>query len=200
MNCVTQSPPAYLPLFSEPQSCDLCFGIGLRISPSGRVEQCPALTLGQPHADLLPAAMMIQRAVTILRRRDSDLDSVHFDIARTLAKHSTDKPCSRYELIDRHFSYVPGREGQRRAVSNAIRYLRDICLLPVGSRKGDPSGYWIITDEADFRAWVDRVRSGPVTELTTIHRVAKANYPIFAEQLELDFWRDFAPADQTPPC
>ncbi len=65
----------------------------------------------------------------------------------------------------------------------------------VGSRKQEPSGYWIITDLEDFKEWFDRVKAAPITQLTTIHRVAKANFPVFAEQIEMDFWTDEEAAD-----
>lgn len=164
--------------------CPRCLDIGIRISPVGVFEPCPAIVLGQPHGDPSPAALMIQRAVT---RRGVPADSHLFDVARTLAVFSTTYPCSRFELIERHFSFVSGSEAQRRKVSAAIERLRDEWLLPVGSRKGHPSGYWIITDEDDFEAWYQAKKAQPLKELTTLHRLARVHWPIFAEQLELEF-------------
>ena len=68
-----------------------------------------------------------------------------------------------------------------------IEDLRSEWLLPVGARKDDPSGYWIITDAADFAEWFTRSKSSPLTQLTTIHRVARRHFPTFAGQIELDF-------------
>ena len=164
--------------------CDRCLDIGIRISPAGVFEPCPAIVLGHEHADPSPAAVMIQRAVI---RRTIEADSHLFDVARTLAAFSTVYPCSRFELIERHFTFVTGSEAQRRKVSAAIERLRDEWLLPVGSRKGHPSGYWIITDETDFEAWFEAKKTQPLKELKTLHRLARVHWPIFAEQLELEF-------------
>lgn len=170
-----------------PQSafrCDRCFDIGIRISPGGVFEPCPAIVLGQPHAEPSPAALMIQRCVT---RRDVRPDSHLFNVARTLASFSTQQPCSRFDLIDLHFSYSDKPETQRREVSHAIERLRSEWLLPVGSRKAKPSGYWIITDANDFEDWFNRKKSQPLNELATLHRLARHYWPVFAEQLELEF-------------
>lgn len=187
---VATASPSYLPFVFGPPACDRCFGIGLRISPQGRVEQCPTLQLRDPHRELSLEAARIVRAVEVLERQGIVADTVHFEVARTLAQFSSERPCSARELGDRLFSYVLSDEGRRRAVTASIRFLRDSWLLPIGSRKSAPTGYWIITSEADFREWFERAKAEPVTQLSTIFRVAKANWPEFAEQIELDFWKD----------
>lgn len=174
-------------------ACDHCFGIGLRINPLGVVEQCPTLQMNMPHRDLSPAGSRIARAVELLTRQRIAVDAVLFDIARSLARYTTEAPCGSRELIERHFSYVTGDENRRRKVTNAIHDLQDIWLLPVGSRKEKPSGYWIITEENDFRSFIERVMREPVTRLATLHRLAKANWPEFAEQMEMDLWKDMGP-------
>ncbi|MFL5478704.1 MAG: hypothetical protein ACJ79X_06785 [Gemmatimonadaceae bacterium] len=177
-----------------PTTCDKCFGIGHRISPTGKVERCPTLTVGdEAHVEITGAGRRIDRAIELLRRRGLEPDPVHFDIARSLSHYSTDVPCSSHELIERHFSYVPGAENRRRLVTRNIRYLRDIWLLPLASRKEKPAGYWISIDEQDFRDYVDRALAAAKTEFSTIHRMAKANYPEFAEQLEINFFNDMEP-------
>ena len=186
----THSQDTYLPFAFGPGECDRCFGIGLRIHPEGYVEQCPTLQLGDPHRELSLEAARIVRAVEVLERQRLIADTIHFEVARTLAQYSSDKPCSARELSDRLFSYVLSDENRRRAVTLAIRFLRDTWLLPVGSRKHAPSGYWIIVSEADFRDWFERAKAEPITTLSTIFRLAKANWPEFAEQIELDFWQD----------
>jgi hypothetical protein len=167
----------------QPADCDRCLDIGVRISPAGVFEPCPAIVLGQTHGELSPAALMINRSI----HRGVAPDSHLFDVARTLAAYSTAAPCSRFELIDRHFSYISGPEAQRRKVSAAIEQLRDEWLLPVGSRKSKPAGYWIITEERDFEEWFERKKSQPIKELASLHRLARTYWPVFAEQLELEF-------------
>ena len=164
--------------------CDRCHDIGVRVSPAGVYEPCPAIVVGDEHADPSPQALMIQRAVM---RQPSIADSHLFDVARTLAAFSTASPCNRFELIERHFTFVHGPEAQRRALSYSIQKLRDEMLLPVGSRKSKPSGYWIITDADDFETWFTEKKKQPLTELGSLHRLARTYWPVFAEQLELEF-------------
>lgn len=192
-----QQPSAVSPQQSafvwKPTTCASCFGIGLRHKPQGGIERCPTLTLGHEHCELSEEGKRICRAVEVLRRRKLEPDAVHFDIARTLALYDTLRPCSSRELIDRHFSYVDGAENRRRLVTKAMRFLRDIWFLPVCSRKDAPAGYWISVTEDDFKAYVERATREPITFLSTIQRMAKANWPEFAEQMEIDIWKDFGP-------
>lgn len=194
MNTATRQDTPMFPVLPFIPQCDLCFGIGLRINPAGKVEQCPTLQMNLEHRELSPAGLRIVRAVEVLGRQKIEVDAVLFDIARSLANYTTHQPCSSRELIERHFSYVTGSENQRRKVTNAIHDLQDTWLLPVGSRKEKPFGYWIITEPTDFRTFVERAMAEPVTRLSTLHRLAKANWPEFAEQMEIDFWSDMAAA------
>lgn len=180
-----------LPLFAAGTSCDRCFNIGYRIHPRGGVEQCPVIQCSEPHPELTAAGLMIDRSIRLMLHRKLEVDQVHFDIARTLAGWSAEKPCTNDELVRRHFSWVDGTEAARRRVAKAIRFLREIWFLPVGSRKDKPSGYYICRDEPEFREYFERTKREPITELSTLHRLAAANWPVFAEQIELDFWKDF---------
>lgn len=178
-----------------PVNCDRCFEIGMRIAPSGQIEPCPTLTLGGEHCELKPEGARICRAIEGLWKRRVDVDQIHFEIARTLSQYSTARPCPTRELTDRHFSYVTGDENRRRKVTLAVRFLRDIWMLPVASRKDKPAGYWIAVDESDFKDWFERAKREPITHVSTLHRLAKANWPVFAEQVELEFWKDMGRGD-----
>jgi hypothetical protein len=68
-----------------------------------------------------------------------------------------------------------------------IEELRHKWTLPVGGRKFRPSGYWIITDLEDCKAWLRQATSAPRTQLVTIWRAAKAAFPILAGQGEFEF-------------
>jgi hypothetical protein len=187
----------YLPFRSVPTSCERCFGIGLRISPSGKVERCPTLQLGDDHMELRAEGKRIVRAVEMLRRRGLEADPRHFELARSIGRwYDTTRPCSAADLGTIHFSYMPPGEGRRREVTKAIRFLREIWFLPVGSRKDKPAGYWIVTDEQDFKEWVERATAEPITTLSTIHRLARANWPEYAEQIEMKFWQDVETDDR----
>lgn len=198
MNTATHTATSPAPVLPFIPRCDLCFAIGLRINPAGAVEQCPTLQMGFEHCDLLPAGKRIVRSVEMLRRQNKDVDPVLFDIARSLANYSAELPCSSRELIDRHFNYVTGDENQRRLVSHTIKELHDVWFLPVASSKNKPSGYWIARDEQDFRRFVDRAMREPITRLTSLHRLAKANWPVYAEQMEIDFWKDMDHSSSPP--
>lgn len=180
-------------LFDMEPKCWECEDTGLWMTPAGTVATCPRVQTGMPHNRPNAAAEMLQRAVTNLTRRKAAINSHLFDVARHLAAGTSKEPCDRDELIRKHFGYT---SNQLRHFHKAIEELRRIWALPVGSRKDPPAGYWIITDLEDFKAWVERSKSAPITQLSTIHHVARRNFPIFAEQMELAFWNDIPVQDE----
>lgn len=167
--------------------CRRCQGLGLWIEPSGSVVECPEIAIGNVHTDPNPAAAVIRRSIDRLRFNKIAVNALDFEVAKALIDYTSQKPCPRDVLLGKMFTWTtaPLRQFHYR-----IEDLRRIWLLPVGSRKDPPAGYWIITELEDFAEWVERSKSAPITQLTTIHRVAKANFPLFAEQLELDFWNN----------
>lgn len=173
--------------------CLRCYDLGVWLTPQGYVQPCPVAQIGLPHDELGAAAEMIVRATHRLRRMNVAVNSHVFDVARVLSYYTSQRPCPRQELLKGFFSYTPSGRNSIRNLQGVIEDLRRVWCLPVGSRKDEPSGYWIITDADDFAAWVERAKSAPITQLSTIHRVAKVNFPIFAEQLEFEFWNDVEP-------
>ncbi len=176
-------------------ACSRCRDLGLWMEPNGFVQPCPSsLDASTGHRDQTPSGKMIQRAIELLREKKLPVTSQVFQIAITIAQFSTETPCSRENLLSTFFTYLPmTHANQLRKFHSVIEELRKVWLLPVGSRKDTPSGYWIITDQKDFEEWFQRSKAAPITQLTTIHRVAKRNFPIFAEQLELEFFNDNDP-------
>lgn len=183
-----------LPLFGT--DCDRCQNIGIRISPGGSFETCPAIQVGAPHPEPNPAGTVLRHFAGVLQRRGITPNSHAFDVARMLVRYTSTAPCPRDLLLETHFAWTKNR---LRKFHHCVEELRSLWLLPVGSRKEEPSGYWIITEVDDFSAWVERAKSAPITQLSTIHRVARANFPIYAEQLELEFWGDIAGPDVEQP-
>jgi benzoyl-CoA reductase/2-hydroxyglutaryl-CoA dehydratase subunit BcrC/BadD/HgdB len=117
-----------------------------------------------------------------------------FEAARVLTHFSSEIPCNRIQLFDLLFADTNlDFKGKLRKLHTIIENLRKVWLLPVGSRKNEPSGYWLITEFADFKDWVERAKSAPITQLSTIHKNARFNFPEFAEQLEFEFWNDMEP-------
>jgi hypothetical protein len=172
-------------------NCHRCQDLGIWIAPQGDVQICPVIRTGGRHDDPSPAAQLVHRAVLSLRERNHIVNSQSFNLARVLTYYTSARPCPREDLIDMFFRYLPMSEKfTLRKFHEAIETLRRYWLLPVGSRKSEPCGYWIITDEADFKEWFERSKAAPITQLTTIYKVAKLNFPIFAEQMELEFWND----------
>lgn len=184
-HCGTATAPAQ-PSFAgiDRVACDRCFDLGIYIGPSSNAfEPCPNIVLGREHAEPSPVAQIVQDAVM---RQQIPADSHLFEIVRTLAMYSTEEPCPGDVLIDRHFNHLNGtRESKRRPVSAAIERLRTDWLLPVGSRKDPPYGYWIIVDEPDFEAWFQRKLAQPKKEIRMVYRLAKRYFPVYAGQLEL---------------
>jgi hypothetical protein len=172
-------------------NCQRCFDTGIWLTPTNDVAECPQkVMLPGSHPQLNAAAEILQRSVRRFKERNYVMPQT-FDLARILSNYTTDEPCARQLIFDLFWQDTNLTEANRRRKLVAmIEELRLKWLLPIGSRKIEPSGYWIITTLEDFKAWFDRVKSAPITQLSTIHKVAKHNFPLFAEQMEIDFWTD----------
>jgi hypothetical protein len=182
-----------LPLFDKVASrtCPRCFDTGLWLAPQNQVLVCPRVQMNESHAEPNEAALMLRRAANMLFKREIYINSQAFDLARLLTNFTSERPCPRQEIFDTFYGDTNlTYSNQLRKFHAIIEELRQVWLLPVGSRKAEPCGYWVITDLDDFKAWYQRTTQAPITQLTTIHRVAKRNFPIFAEQIEFDFFND----------
>ncbi len=178
--------------------CQRCFDTGIWLTPTNRVEVCPRVQMREPHSEPNNAALILRRATNRLFDKNLWINSQAFDLARVLTGYTSEKPCSRLHLFDLFFADTNFTENNKlRKFHSLVEELRAVWLLPVGSRKAEPSGYWMITDLEDFKAWVERVKAAPITQLSTVHRVAKHNFPVFAEQIELEFWNDMKSEETT---
>lgn len=166
------------------------------LEPKGTVSPCPVIARGDHHSEPNAAALLVHRSIEAMKRGEVRIDSRQFELARKLSQYTTDRPCDRRKILDEFFSYLPmTTANQLRKFHAAVEDLRRAWVLPIGSRKDSPSGYWIITDQKDFEDWITRSKSAPITQLSTIYKVAKRNFPIFAEQMELDFFNDIRTDD-----
>ncbi len=170
--------------------CFACGDLGFTLDGTGVINQCWRQKSGIDHNLPNEAAKMIARAVQNLTTERVPIDQHVFGVAKTLSRYTSESPCKRDRLADIHFAHV---RDPKRECALLIETLRKVWLLPVGGRKEPPFGYWLITDIDDFAEWVSRAKAAPITQLTTIHRVAKRNFPIFAEQMELEFYNDIVP-------
>lgn len=183
-----------LPLFASVASrtCSRCFDTGIILTSENIVKLCPL----EPYHDINDAAHNVRRAVLRIAEMQFWINPQAFDLARLMTNFSTENPCPRNEIFDTFygdtlFSY----QNQLRKFHSLIEELRTVWLLPIGSRKCEPSGYWIITELDDYKLWFKRATSAPITQLSTIHKNARHNFPHFAEQMELEFWEDFGNGD-----
>jgi hypothetical protein len=170
--------------------CVHCSDIGIWILPSGSVSICPALQNAREHNPASPSACVLTRSINRVVREGKQVNAHLFAVAQHLAAGTSTEPVTRDALIYKHFGYTAAK---LRSFHASIEELRRLWALPVGSRKEEPAGYWIMTEVDDFRSWVTRAKAAPVTQLSTIYHVARVNFPLFAEQLELEFWGDVAP-------
>jgi hypothetical protein len=167
--------------------CHECADIGFTIQ-----QGCKRLCWRRAASDHNPpneAARILDRSVDHLAVRKIVVDQYAFEVAKILTQHTSERPFEKGEILATHLAQ------SLRSFHQIIADLRRIWLLPVGSRKFKPHGYWIITDQADFAEWVERERTAPITQLTWISAVARRNFPVFAEQLDLDFWQEMHGSD-----
>ena len=167
--------------------CQRCNDLGVWLTPRGILSECPSLQLGQnDHAPLGVAGEMLLRSGRAMAKREYVITHANdFRVARALTRYTTTAPCSRQLLIDRYFDWAGSQK--LRHLHACIERLRGEWLLPIGSRKSEPYGYWLITDEADFSRWVAAYKSAPLRQLSTAHAVAKAFFPEVAHQLAFEF-------------
>jgi hypothetical protein len=170
--------------------CFACGDLGVELDASGVPRTCWRMRAGAPHNELSPAARTVDRALTVLRIEKRTVDPHLLDVVRLLAQHSSLDPCRRDAIIERHFSFSPSA---LRVFHTAVEHLRRVWLLPVASRKEPPAGYWISVDPDDFAAYIARAKASPLTQLTTVYRLARRNFPLLAEQFEFEFWNDIEP-------
>lgn len=182
--------PEPMPLLTHITSvvCHRCGDLGIRWEPSGRIAVCPVIQLGLDHPEPNAAAQMLRTRVGKLQSRGIAINSLSFDVARALTYATSGSPTPRQTLLNKYYGWASSQ--LLRKFHATIEELRTIWLLPVGSRKELPHGYWIITNEDDFSEWAERSKGAAITVLSRIHRLAKANYPVYAEQMELEFWKD----------
>lgn len=169
-------------LFPGLPRCFECGDVGI-VLRDGFPVGCWRKNAGAGHNPPNPAATVLTRTVWSLVKRGVVIQPQHFELAAILTRHSSDRPYQREREMLGH--YRP--DLSLRSFMGVIEDLRKVWLLPVAGRKEPPAGYWIAADLEDFAEWVSRARRAPLTQLATIHRVARANFPAFADQLELEF-------------
>jgi len=174
--------------------CDHCRGLGVWLDPNGSLHTCPRIEIREPHAPPSPRAAFIVRSLRRLYEEKQAIDPVAFEVAKALLPYSADDPCDRHFITDRFFQWSTDR---LRQLHYTIAELRYKWMLPVASRKVAPAGYWIAADQKDFELWFVRAKAALVTPLIGLNCLARATFPVLADQLELDFRRDMSPVEVT---
>ena len=169
--------------------CGRCHDLGLWLQPTGVIAVCPRLMMGEAHNTPNAAAEMVKRAGRLLEHKQIVANPHAFSVAKALTRYSHIEPCNRQKLIDSYFTWSP-EYANTRELHRVIEELRSVWFLPVASRKKVPHGYWIATSQDEFEEWFRECTSAPRTQLKTIFRLAKANWPVYGEQIEMDFWKD----------
>ena len=173
---------SYLPFAGDVRRCFECGDVGI-VLRHPIPERCWRAKAGAGHNQPNPAAVVLDRTVWNLVKRGIVIQPQHFELAAILTRHSSARPFQREREMLGHWR----PDLSLRSFMGVIEDLRRVWLLPVAGRKEPPAGYWIAADLEDFAEWVARARRAPITQLATIHRVARANFPAFADQLELEF-------------
>lgn len=172
--------------------CFECQDIGFIVKQDGSVIACWRAAQGAEHNAPNDAAQLMALRVEIMAANKIKPLEIDYRVAAMLTQHTTAYPADRVRLVEAFFGYT---HDKKRQLAKVIERLKEVWLLPIGSRKEPPSGYWICTTLDDFAECVARAKSAPITQLTTIHRMARANFPVLAEQLGLEFWSDIKVAE-----
>lgn len=172
-------------------NCERCFDTGIWRDYSSNVGICPKIALREPHIAPNEASLILRQATNRLFVNKIWIHAFPFDLARILTKYDTSAPCPKQVVLDYFFADTELSEANKlRRFHGLIEELRNIWLLPVGSRKAEPSGYWIIQDVQDCTAWLNRAISAPKTQLATVWRCVKYNFPMLAGQQEFAFMNE----------
>jgi hypothetical protein len=157
-------------------SCDDCFDSTLLWTKQGPDVCLPCLS----RKDLPPSAARLTHVCFDRVKANHFLHKQQFDLARLLCKATAKYPlglntlCAHLQLSDR-------------SVKGYIETLRSQWLLPIGSSKFPPSGYYWISSPDEFKQWLEAYLSQPKEEFRTAHRMLRANFPELAGQINFDF-------------
>jgi hypothetical protein len=177
------NPMQELPLFRQPEDCPNCKNTTLFRNQHGNIVSCPSGC--RKENDF--AVKALKRSIESQRTRGAAIDGILFATAQILLTHSREQPIKRTELeqqILRNFPDATIGKNPERTVQGWIETLRKEWVLPVGSSKSEPAGYFFMRDADDLEKWRREASSAPITALATIYRVVKNYLPLFAGQLE----------------
>lgn len=147
--------------------CRECWDTGLAPRPANR-GRCAVCTESKDEPNA--AALLLAQAIRRRMQAEQPVDERPFQLACLLTHFSTKKPIPRAPLQEL-------MEIGERDFKKVVEVLRRDWLLPIGSRKGRPNGYWIITNEDDFLRWHQHFRQQALTEFSTANKLMERNFP-----------------------
>jgi AraC-like DNA-binding protein len=177
-------------LFDKPPNCPDCQDTGWARHPKGGVIRCrrcqPLPENSHPEASGFKSmkslaseslkeigGMRYEGASGQLRTDEQKL----LDLIRP---HSYEHPIKIKDLMA-----ATGYDERR--IKDLCRTLRDYHLFPIGASRQEPAGiFWITTAEA-FLKYFHTIRAQALSELSTLHRMARKHFPELAGQLKLEF-------------
>jgi hypothetical protein len=130
--------------------------------------------------------MMIEQP-TLFDSRSDDLPPVERAVALYLSDNaSSGSPVALRDVLGMLASRFAWQINERE-VKAIIRELRRTYGLPVMSRKGRPSGYWLCSSVEEMQEWIRTFKAQSLDELATLAKVVRVNYPQLAGQIEIEF-------------
>lgn len=131
------------------------------------------------------AARQLARAVFNRESAGLSLEK-DFELARALVRATVARPVRNAIL-----AVLLGVN--EREVKRIIQTLRTDWLLPIGSLREPPYGYYWMATPEDCLAWFNVMKSQALSELGTAYRLIKRHYPQLAGQLAINFAEEVSP-------
>ncbi len=158
-------------------ACRACFDTGL-VFARGEAVRCALCFIEDK--SLSTPAVRLAVALWSLRDKGHKTDAQTFEVARVLTHAAAAAPFTN-EAIASHLKL------SERKVKDIVRTLRREWLLPIGSSRQLPYGYYWILTPKQFLDWSRVYRAQAIDELVTLHRLQRANFAELSGQGSFDF-------------
>ena len=169
--------PTQIPFFKT-VVCSDCWDSTLVNTPYG-LGKC-VTCLERTDRVITPAAKRLAEVAWRRVEKKQSVDPQVLSAARMVIHYSASAPLSGYTI-----------QGQLRAterdVKRFMRELRREWLLPIGSSRQPPFGYFWIISASEYLEWERVFRAQAIDELVTLFRLRRANFPELAGQGAFDF-------------
>lgn len=163
-------------------NCGECLGTGIAVTSKGpgRCTLC--------HADEVQfseAAARLAVRLWVLQDKEQTVDPQTLKLARLLT-HATFETPLQGRLLREHFNL------SERDLKSHVESLRAEWVLPIGSHRQPPYGYYWMRSPEEFQHWLRTMRAQAMRELVVAYRLFNEVYPELAGQESFDFANDFS--------